>query len=136
LTPFPSFVHWQAKIRLTTKKIVFPGVKSTFQLDNSFPYEKEITYFPIPHAQNTLFHWGKDHSNPTVLWSLFRDAVKGLDSISPSDFDGILAIKGVGIAKLTQVMYLINPDELFPVVSRVISSIDWIDKSLDLDGYK
>ena len=44
----------------------------------------------------------------------FESAVSGAESVGESDFDGALEISGVKIAKLTQVLFLINPKEFLP----------------------
>ena len=61
---------------------------------------------------------------PDLLWSLFRSAVSGVESVDESDFDGALEISGVKIAKLTQVLFLINPMEFLPFDDTGVLSLD------------
>ena len=133
-----SFLYILAsKYTKKNRPIVGRSIEKVFQLNKKIPEEQlDVQYFPMPAGVNVLFHGGKDNSNPELLYKLFSDAVSGLDSISPDDFESALKIKNVGVTKLTQVMYLINPEEYFPAVSRVIDSIDWTAKHLTLDEYK
>lgn len=43
-----------------------------------------------------------------------QGGVQGLDTVSEADFDRALAIKGTKVPKLTQALFLINPDKFLP----------------------
>lgn len=47
------------------------------------------------------------------LWSLFKKELKG--EISDEDFADVLKIKNVGDAKLTEVLFYINPEKYLPI---------------------
>ena len=61
---------------------------------------------------------------PDLLWSLFRSAVSGVESVDEGDFNGALEISGVKIAKLTQVLFLINPRGFLPFDKTGVFSLD------------
>ena len=67
---------------------------------------------------NTLFHHNGD-GNPGLIWELFREAVKGIDSVSPDHFERALDIGGVATRKLTQALFLVNPEEFLPFDDQV-----------------
>ena len=65
--------------------------------------------FPTPPGFVGLFQ-----DKPDLLWRLLQDAVRGVASVRREDFDGALAIKGVKVPKLTQTLFLINPEMFLP----------------------
>ena len=71
---------------------------------------KEAFVFPTPSLVNVLFH-DEGTGNPQLLWKLFRQAVSGVQSIKASDFEGALKIPRVALSKLTQALFLVNPEE-------------------------
>ena len=108
IDPF-SFIYFLAT-KNTTKQFVpvYQSVHEIFGLESTniteFP---DDAYFPVPFAQAALFHNGETF-HPELLWDLFRQAVNPT-TISHDDFASVLKISGVGVPKLTQALYLINP---------------------------
>ena len=74
--------------------------------------------FPTPNPQNTLFHNGGT-GNPPLLWNLFREAVRGIESVTPEHFERALDLKGVATRKLTQALFLINPEDFLPFDDQI-----------------
>ena len=56
-----------------------------------------------------------------MLWRLFRSTVKGIDQVSADEFDSALQIKRVGPSKLTQALFLVNPNDFLPYDDRILS---------------
>ena len=107
IDPFSFFYFLASKNTSNQLKPVYESVCSVFEIE---PLETDIHdgfYFPVPNF-NVLFY---DEKNPqsSLLWRLFRAAVKDNPKIAPDDFEKILDIKGVGVPKLTQALFLINP---------------------------
>ena len=73
----------------------------------------EAFFFPAAPSINALFH-NRGDGDPVLLWDLFRSAVSGVESIDSADFGRALRIGRVGTRKLTQVLFLINPEEFLP----------------------
>jgi len=70
-------------------------------------------YFPTAVGLKALFHQ-KGIGDPDTLWRLFGDAVRGQGSVQGEDFEAALQIPGVALPKLTQTLFLINPDAFLP----------------------
>ena len=87
------------------------SVRDVFDVEAAFPEQRP--YIPTPNAINTLFH-DEGRGNPDLLWELFRAAVVDAPEVSGSLFDGALEIRQVAMAKLTQALFIINPDTFFP----------------------
>ena len=68
---------------------------------------------PTPTPQNTLFHY-RGTGDPILLWNLFREAVRGIGSVTPEHFERALELGRVGTRKLTQTLFLVNPEDFFP----------------------
>lgn len=93
---------------------IVESVGRVFGLSATIPVEiDDAFFFPQGYQGNLLFHSNGD-GNPELLWRLFRSAVRGIDTVDPSDFDGALGIGQVGVAKLTQALHLINPPSFTP----------------------
>ena len=60
-----------------------------------------------------LFHNDGD-GDPPLLWNLFREAVGGIESVTPDHFERALDISRVATRKLTQALFLVNPEEFLP----------------------
>ena len=113
IDPFSFFRFLASKNASSQWGTVHGEIGQHFELngesDDAFD---EGFYFPAS-KQQLLFDTARD-GHRDLLWRLFRDAVQGLDAVQGSDFNEALSIKGVGIAKLTQTLFLINPREFLP----------------------
>ena len=122
IDPFSFFYSLASrKEHAIVRERIFPSIESVFDLESRLPADvDDAVIFPTPPAINTLFHDRVDF-DPQLLWQLYRDAVNGSKSVDGSDFDRALRLRGVGTAKLTQALFLINPTEFFPVDKHTTS---------------
>ena len=112
--PF-SFLYFLAQKNSSNLfRIVYPSVREKFGLQEDLP---KIPIVPTPSANTTaLFHDGKEF-NPEALWRLFGDVAgseTGNDENIARNFGEVLNIKMVGVSKLTQTLYLIDPERFLP----------------------
>ena len=70
---------------------------------------------PISNPINIGFHGGDDGA----VWKLFLQAAEGARAIDGDLFDNVLGIRGVAMTKLTQVLFLVNPDHFLPADDTV-----------------
>ena len=112
IDPFSFFYYLAARNSQDNWKTVYRSVAEVFEKRISIDSPpEEGFYFPTGRANNTLFH-GKDSGNLDLLWTLFEQAVS--DSMRDHTFEAALEIKGVGVSKLTQALFLIAPTRFLP----------------------
>ena len=131
IDPFSFFYFLAQKNTSNQRKPVYDSIKDVFGVESPLPdysvhdvFKIELPdyyVFPTPPPQApVLFHDGETF-HPELLWRLFRQAVKDEPTIERDDFGktsegvGALGIKGVGVSKLTQTLFLINPTYFLPV---------------------
>ena len=137
IDPF-SFINYLAgrSYRKANRLRIHPSINELFGTPElEYLALDEAFAFPSSPTINALFHDQGD-GDPTLLWDLFRRAVSGVESIDAAHFERVLEIGRVGTRKLTQVLFLINPEEFLPFDERVLSlgvsgfgrpqRIDWI----------
>ncbi len=124
IDPFSFFYSLAQQNRSSgSRERVFPSIKKAFDMDSPLPVESEDGFiYPTP-TRNVLFHDGSN-GNPKLLWNLFRGAVRGIDSVSPEDFNGALDIRRVGKVKLTQALFLINSAQFVPCDDKMDHLLD------------
>ena len=106
-----SFLYFLARDRGTEMlHSELKSVHEVFSIAKKRP--KSDPYIPRPSGINTLFHYG-GVGRPELIWRLFRQAAMELPKISGSYFDDAL-IKGVKIKKLTQTLFIVNPNYFLP----------------------
>ena len=146
IDPF-SFFYFLAQKYNTSyqRKIVYSSVHEVFEAESPLPDTDEEDYyifpFPPPARAAALFHDG-DTFNTDLLWRLFRQAVEDGPTIGPDDFKKVLEIRGVAVTKLTQALFLINPEYFLPVdnsTSCLSEALDFPDilnikKEIERDG--
>ena len=110
IDPFSFFYFLASKNSRHQQKTVFSSVHEVFEMEERRPDECTI---PTP-IFNLLFHNGNDF-HPDLLWSLFREAVDDEKTIDQQNFRNVLGISGVGVSKLTQCLFLINPECFLPM---------------------
>ena len=147
IDPFSFFYFLASKNTKNQRPIVYPSVHETFNIKETRPDETQpddCYIFPTPSSMATvLFHDGKTF-HPNLLWSLFRRVVEDRPNIVPDDFRRVLDIKTVGVTKLTQTLFLINPKYFLPVddttgvVSEFIlgSPINEVKEKIEHKGYE
>ena len=111
-----SFLYFLAQ-RNTTHQFepVFQSVHEVFDIrpDIEFPLKRPEIPTPNPQAP-VLFHYKGESLQPELLWRLFRQAAKETPAIKGDDFNAALEIKGVGMSKLTQTLFIVNPCYFLP----------------------
>ena len=121
IDPFSFFSYLATRNSRQGWETVYPSVADVFDNPVSLdPPPKEGFYFPYPDPRNALFY-GKTGGNPELLWELFEQALS--DSVGEETFAGALDIKGVGVAKLTQTLFLISPTSFLPFDSNSTLSL-------------
>ena len=109
-----SFIYFLAQ-RITAKqfKPVFQSVHKEFDITSKLPTNLRIIPIPPPNAQ-ALFHLGKGTYRPELFWHLFERSAREAPQIDSGDFDPALQVKNVGIKKLTQTLFIVNPCYFLP----------------------
>ena len=112
IDPF-SFTYYLAALNnLNNWKTVYQEVADVFDIRTRVHIERaEDFYYPTPPAIKVLFH-DRGDGNPDVLWSLLKQAIS--DSVQSDTFEAALKINGVGVSKLTQTLFLIDPTKFLP----------------------
>ena len=114
IDPFSFFYFLASKNTKSQREPVYNSVGDVFEIQSRLPTGIDDCYiFPLP-TFNMLFHDGRVF-HPDLLWRLFRQVVGNEPQIVHDDFQKVLKIKGVGVAKLTQTLFLINPGYFLPV---------------------
>ena len=112
IDPF-SFIYYLAALNTPPNwNTVYRKVAKVFGIRTKIDYELiEPTYYPKPPAVVALFHDSGD-GNPDLLWDLLEQAIS--DSVRSDTFEAALEIKGVGVSKLSQTLFLIDPSKFLP----------------------
>ncbi|MDD9857998.1 MAG: hypothetical protein OXU96_08140, partial [Gammaproteobacteria bacterium] len=140
IDPFSFFYFLAQKCTRRRVRTVCASVSEVFGIDDTeLLSESSLKYgliFPIPPAiAKALFHSADSTSepegNPNLLWNLFRQAMSG-GNLAPADFKAAVEIKNVGVQKLTQCLFLINPRFFMPIDKGTFRFND----ALDLPVYK
>ena len=110
-----SFLYFLAQRNTTNQfKDIFGSVREEFGIASDFPETQP--FIPTPPANaKALFHNGTAFE-PDLLWRLFKQAapIHDTPAIQAEDFDAALGISGVGIRKLTQTLFIVNPHYFLP----------------------
>ena len=116
IDPFSFFYFLASKAGTNQLKTVYDSVSHKFGIESPLadPSVDEHYIFPTPQARFSDFY-EKTDSCHELLWRLFNDAVKDEPTIVPTDFEDALKLNGVGVTRLTQTMFLINPGFFQPV---------------------
>ena len=113
-----SFLYFLAQKNTTQQfKRIYPSVHEKFDIQAALPEPKTQLMIPTPPAlASALFFDPKDlrAHQPALLWRLFRQAARDRPEIAADDFERVLDIRGVGTKKLTQTLFLVNPDFFLP----------------------
>ena len=142
IDPF-SFVYSLAqKSTKNQRPTVYSSVTKCFGLTSSLPdpSNEDCYFFPTPMPRSAACFNDRRTGDfrPELLWKLFRQVVGDEPQIDPTIFREILGIPGTKLVKLTQTLFLINPDYFVSadVLSDVPANADMDMKSRDFDDYK
>ena len=113
---------------------VYPSIAEHFQVPDPEHLDRdEASVFPTPRLVKVLFH-DQGRGDPRLLWKLFRQAASGVDSVAATDFENSLKIPQVALAKLTQVLFLVNPEEFLPFDKVTLSlGIATLSKPVEIE---
>ena len=122
IDPFSFFYSLAQRNSVNLFDRVYGSVHEVFELSSEMPStenEKACT-FPAPNPQimACFFNANTNDFHPKLLWRLFRQAVDtsaGEARIDSRDFEKVLNIKNVGVSKVTQTLFLVNPYYFLPV---------------------
>lgn len=100
------------------RETIYKSVADVFEIESPLDYNKgEYFTFPTPPALTVIFG-GNSEDETQLLWDIFDQACRldgtAYDVDLTATFDRMLAIKGVGVTKLTQVLFLVNPNAFLP----------------------
>ena len=118
--PFTFFYHLasiaggKAERRIT----IYNSVADVFGIESPLDYSTDECFiFPIPPGLQVKFN-NNPEDNTQLLWDVFDQACLHNGTASDVDltdnFHKMLGINGVGVAKLTQVLFLVNPRAFLP----------------------
>ena len=120
IDPFSFFYYVAARNRGTaaSRIRIYRSISEEFGISDLENLDRDEAFiFPTPPAVVASFTDGVDF-HPDLLWGLFRDAVSGVESMDFGNFDRALEIPSVAISKLTQALFLVNPDEFLPLDNK------------------
>ena len=128
IDPFSFFYFLASKNTSNQLKPVYDSVSQVFEIKSPLPDMGIYDYyiFPSPDARYNNFYNKNNKKNFefALLWRLFSGAVKNDPEIEPDDFENALKINGVGVARLTQTLFLINPEYFLPLDNRTYYSAE------------
>ena len=115
IDPFSFFYSLAQKSTKNQRSRVYPSVAKCFGLaPPPDPGNVDLYTFPTPTPLTPAVFNDRSKFKPDLLWRLFRQAVEDEPQIEPELFREVLEIKFVAIVKLTQTLFLINPDYFVP----------------------
>ena len=132
IDPFSFFYFLASKNTKNQRESVYNSVGDVFEIRS----RPDRYIFPVPKF-NMLFHNGKVFYSD-LLWRLFRQVVQDAPTVDGEDFEKVLKITNVGVAKLTQTLFLINPDYFLPIdhTTKVISDLQLdIERKIEDGAY-
>ena len=132
-----SFLYFLAQRNTTGQYTrIFGSVHDVFDISSELQKDQPIIPTPIGNAA-ALFHDRKSF-DPDLLWRLFRDAapIRERPVIQAADFDGALKLRQVGLNKLTETLFLVNPRHFLPVyISSALPQWERHGKVTDYESY-
>ena len=132
-----SFLYFLAQRNTSLQyKRIFGSVHDVFDISSELQKDQPVIPTPVPNAQ-ALFHDGNSF-DPDLLWRLFRDAapIRERPTIQAVDFDGVLKLRQVGLNKLTETLFLVNPRHFLPVfISSALPQWERHGKVTDYESY-
>ncbi len=119
IDPFSFFYFLASKNTKNQRQPVYDSVSDVFDIESSLPDTDNGVYyiFPTPQSNAHLLFHERENFTPDLLWRLFREAVQDNPKIGigSDDFKNALELKYTRVPKLTQTLFLINPEYFLPV---------------------
>ena len=103
----------------------FTKAKNAFGISLDLPTDW-IFPTPTPNSKSLFYTKGEYIANDgtlvgsNVIWDLFDEVFHGKE-VTPDNFQKVLSLKNVGVTKLTQVLFLINPEKYIPFETQMNS---------------
>ena len=134
IDPFSFFYFLASKNTANQLEPVYYSVSRVFEIKTPLPDMDIYDYyiFPSPDARYNNFY-NKKNFEFDLLWRLFREAVKNNPQIVPEDFENALKINGVRVARLTQTLFLINPEYFLIVDDTTFYSAEALGLPADIE---
>ncbi|MDE0627688.1 MAG: AAA family ATPase [Bryobacterales bacterium] len=117
--PLTLFYHLASVAggKAVKRETVYASVAEVFGIESDLDYSPEDgLIFPVPPGINVTF--AKSRADAGLLWEMFDQACAlngtSYGAGSAETFARTLQIRGVGVPKLTQVLFLINPKAFLP----------------------
>ena len=128
--PLTFFYHLASIAKGPEKrKTVYASVAKEFGIESDLDYGFSDSFiFPQGDPRNVEFHDTGD--DPNLLWDMFDQARacgpdgKSHDTAIADTFAKSLRVKGAGIPKLTQTLFLINPRSFLPFDKAAVLPLD------------
>ena len=127
--PLTFFYHLAAVAGGKAKKRerVYLSVAEVFEIESNLDYSFDDCFiFPIPPGFAVLFN--NTGADPRLFWEMFDQAcaIDGTSygSVNADTFGKVLQVKGVGVPKLTQVLFLINPRAFLPFDTKAVLPLE------------
>ena len=146
IDPFSFFYFLASKKTKNQLKIVYESVRDIFKIKKPLPDVGIDDYYIFPTPQASAYHLFHDGENfsPDLFWRFFRQVAQDAPTVDQEDFQKVLEIKNVGVAKLTQTLFLINPEYFLPiddtteVLRKAIPALPLSDikKKIENGGYE
>ncbi|CAB5501852.1 AAA family ATPase [Bathymodiolus thermophilus thioautotrophic gill symbiont] len=157
--PFSFFYLWAQKNRAKQRVNFFNKTHEVFNMTKPLlNFNGDNCWlFPMPpFARDALYCKSKEKYNPEqpekkynpeLLWRFFHKimTIKNIDELESkatddeftNEFQAVLKLLNVGVSKLTQTLFLINPNIFFPI-DEVLRSIanELLDNPIAIDGVK
>ncbi len=125
IDPFSYIYALAQRNTVNQRAAIFSNAKQAFGIAENIPTDYN---FPTPTPNTpTLFHVNGVYESKVgmevgneCIWNLFVQAYQG-DPISDNDFRNVLSLKTVGFTKISQILFLINPDKYIPFDTQMNS---------------
>ena len=117
IDPFSFFYFLASNSTRNQQELVYNSVSREFEIKIPLPDMRIEDYYLFPTSGYNIFFHDGTNFYPDLLWRLFREAIKYNPKINPDDFKKALDVKEIGVVKLTQTLFLINPKYFLPMDS-------------------
>ena len=118
IDPFSFFRFLASKNEPGHWERVHPAISRHFDLTASADHDFDKGFY-FPASKQQLLFTG----NAELYWRLFRAAIRGSSDVSGEDFDAARRMPGVAIPKLSQTLFLVNPDVFLPFDDQSLCSL-------------
>ena len=117
IDPFSFFYFLAQRNTKNQRPVVFQSVQEIFDIKKHLPNvaDEDQWIFPTPSPNTKALFYDGNHFEPNKLWQFFRKVIQPSPSFDIDELQEILTIRNVGIAKLTQSMFLVNPYQFLTV---------------------